>query len=429
MLMRKANFQVLMLIALLAYSRPALSEAPLRASLAVTPSSNLPGLPAAFIITVSNDSDADQTLYGGVALNVTSATVSFRAAGSTPPAEVLNLPADQMDQACDGYCLTIPAHAQREVVIDFGPRLNGNPFFWDRRLEQPGAYVFSLGLSTVDASGEVAPIQTNTQPFTVESPAGVDLETWNYMKEKLGVEWGVDLDPRIPPRFFAELRSRFPTSRYSAWTAMYGSATLEFPELQAIDAALATNPPPILRDNLLLAKGGELTSESDDALRSERNGDKALLLAEQSKSVYSLLVDTAITARVRQYAKQALSRILTRATAEDLLRGYAQADPPAPDKVEPFVECISRTAKASFTARFGYSNPNASRKAVTLSNLNQVTPAPRDQGQPRVFAPGRHEHVFEASSPGGDLTWHLDGSRAVATAKFPVQCSEPVSAP
>jgi hypothetical protein len=40
-----------------------------------------------------------------------------------------------------------------------------------------------------------------------------------------------------------------------------------------------------------------------------------------------------------------------------------------------------------------------------------------------LFKPGDHANVFAASSPGGDLKWHLDGSTATATADFPTQCT------
>lgn len=62
-------------------------------------------------------------------------------------------------------------------------------------------------------------------------------------------------------------------------------------------------------------------------------------------------------------------------------------------------------------------------KVIELGDGNQVTPAPGDQGQPRVFKPGDHANVFTASSPAGELKWHLDGSQAIATADFPVQCT------
>jgi hypothetical protein len=59
---------------------------------------------------------------------------------------------------------------------------------------------------------------------------------------------------------------------------------------------------------------------------------------------------------------------------------------------------------------------------IQMGDLNQVTPAPRDQGQPRFFKPGDHRSVFTASRPGGELIWHLDGGKATAAAEYPVQC-------
>jgi hypothetical protein len=91
-------------------------------------------------------------------------------------------------------------------------------------------------------------------------------------------------------------------------------------------------------------------------------------------------------------------------------------------KVVPRVECVTKGQGQAFTARFGYSNPNSVVKVLPLSNLNEVTPAPRDQGQPRVFRSGDHSNVFTATSPGGNLQWHLDGATAEAARNLAVQC-------
>ena len=40
----------------------------------------------------------------------------------------------------------------------------------------------------------------------------------------------------------------------------------------------------------------------------------------------------------------------------------------------------------------------------------------------REFTLGDHANVFEAGSPGGVLTWHLDRNVATATADFGVRC-------
>jgi hypothetical protein len=126
---------------------------------------------------------------------------------------------------------------------------------------------------------------------------------------------------------------------------------------------------------------------------------------------------------MRQRAADALPHIYTRRTADETLRQLAANDPPAPLKITPRVECVTHGPGQSFTARLGYANPNPTIKVLPLGNLNQVTPAPRDQGQPRVFKPGDHKNVFTATSPGGTLIWHLDGGTASASADFSVQCS------
>jgi hypothetical protein len=103
----------------------------------------------------------------------------------------------------------------------------------------------------------------------------------------------------------------------------------------------------------------------------------------------------------------------------------AAGDPPAPAQLLPHVECVALGSGESFTARFGYANPNAASKVLQISDLNQVTPAPRDQGQPRIFKPGQHDGVFVAASPGGELKWHLDGNVATATRDFAIPCTAP----
>lgn len=126
---------------------------------------------------------------------------------------------------------------------------------------------------------------------------------------------------------------------------------------------------------------------------------------------------------MRQRASSIINELYTTKTGQEALRDLAASDPPAPLGIVPRVECVSRGTGKAFSARFGYLNPNRALKVIALGDDNQITPAPRDQGQPRVFKPGDRSNVFTASSPGGELKWHLDGSQAVATADFPVQCA------
>jgi len=126
---------------------------------------------------------------------------------------------------------------------------------------------------------------------------------------------------------------------------------------------------------------------------------------------------------LRDRATQTIARLYTSKTGAATLHQLGESDPPAPAALIPRVECVSPATGNAFIVHFGYTNPNKALKVVELSDRNEVTPAPRDQGQPRVFKPGDQSNVFTASSPGGELKWHLDGSQATATADFPVQCA------
>jgi hypothetical protein len=189
-----------------------------------------------------------------------------------------------------------------------------------------------------------------------------------------------------------------------------------------LEAALAMNVPPSLRDNLLLAKAAFLRGWSSDALYIDRNLDESLARADDARSVYDMLKKVAFSDLMRQYAAEGIAKLYTRSSARATLDMLVAGDPPAPAAVTPYVQCVRKGVGAAFTARFGYSNPNAVRKFLQIGDRNEVTPAPRDQGQPRFFQPGDHPSVFSASSPGGELIWHLDGSKATATPESAAPC-------
>src|SRR5260370_26337217 len=101
---------------------------------------------------------------------------------------------------------------------------------------------------------------------------------------------------------------------------------------------------------------------------------------------------------MRKRATEGLPHLYTRRTAEETLRLLEQSDLPTPASVIPRVECVNRGAGNTFSARFGYANPNKAIKVLSLGDRNEVTPPPRDQGQPRVFKPGDHANAFTATS-------------------------------
>jgi hypothetical protein len=396
---------------------------PVTATLELVPDNTLPGTPVAFLINFANAGDAPQTVVNGVSLDVTSASGTF-AANAIDRRRTASLPTDQMTMCHSVSCLVIPAHGHGQLYIDVDATASGNEFFADPRLSVPGTYYLQLTLATFDQTQAVTWITTNSAKLTIPQPAGVDAEAWQFLRNVAGgrswtvTEWTMDADGAAP-----EVLAKYPTSAYMPWFAVRGAGASFDSRLARIDAALALAPAASLRDDLLLAKARLLARASDHALLADRNADLCLSYADAARTAYTNLQQQAISQAMKARAAEGLTHIYSRKGAEDGLRMFANDDAPSPAKIVPRVECVTPGIGNAFSARFGYTNPNTTVKVLQIGDLNQVTPAPRDQGQPRSFSVGQQTAVFTATSSGGQLIWHLDGSKAVASANFPVKCT------
>jgi hypothetical protein len=398
------------------------AEAPPTATLRLIPESTLPGIPVSFLATITNPAGRALTLGSAMTLKATTNGVSFDVVGERNQT-VLALPSDEVDDCGGVSCLQVPANGQRDLLIDITPVLLGNEFFMDRRLMVPGTYDLELTLYQSAQPMDRGAIRTNVARLTVRQPTGVDLQVWKFLKETAApYDWTLASWSYSKPLLAQEIQSRYPTSAYVPYVVSFG-AIAKFPgDVSPFDRALAMNPPVTVRDNLLWHKAELLAKQSAIALGSDYDLERAVDLADRARDAFLELRRVAISELMRRRAAEGLSHLNTRAMAEETLRLYASTDAPAPAKVTPRVECVTRGTGKTFTARFSYENPNKSIKVLQIGNLNQVTPAPRDQGQPRVFSPGNHPNVFTASSSGGNLIWHLDGGKAVGTRDFAVQC-------
>jgi hypothetical protein len=267
-------------------------------------------------------------------------------------------------------------------------------------------------------------VATNVASLTIVQPSGVDLDVWNRMQQVSGHQgWGGNDWAIWGEQLAGEIRANFASSAYLPWVACRGKVGTFDGAAARLDKALSVNPPASLRDNILWCKAALLNQASDYALEVNRNIDECLSYAGAAESAYSVLQHLAIFEVMKGRATEGLTHIYTRKGAEDDLRMFAALNLPAPAKVIPRVECVTAAEGKSFSARFGYRNPNKAVKVLQIGDQNQVTPAPRDQGQPRSFKVGDQNAVFTAQSPGGQLIWHLDGAKAVASADFPVKCT------
>jgi hypothetical protein len=114
-------------------------------------------------------------------------------------------------------------------------------------------------------------------------------------------------------------------------------------------------------------------------------------------------------------------------TAVMLLGGLVvPASSSASSFLTPVVECVVAGEGDAFTAWFGYNNTSNKTLTVPVGNGNKFDPEPRDRGQPRTFARGRHQFVVSAFSSGESLTWFVSGETATANLDSP-PCSGPVT--
>ena len=95
-------------------------------------------------------------------------------------------------------------------------------------------------------------------------------------------------------------------------------------------------------------------------------------------------------------------------------------DAPTPEKVTPILECVADNGDGTYTARFGYDNPNPFVVVVRADRDNSFQPPPVFRtGQPESFAPGRVVDWFGVLFDGTGLTWVLDGHAVTANRNSP----------
>jgi Putative Ig domain len=85
-------------------------------------------------------------------------------------------------------------------------------------------------------------------------------------------------------------------------------------------------------------------------------------------------------------------------------------------KISPVLECVTNNGDGTYTAYFGYNNPNSLIVTIPLGSNNRFTPNPQDRGQPTTFETGRRVSVFSVIFNGSNLVWTLNGKTSTASA-------------
>ena len=91
------------------------------------------------------------------------------------------------------------------------------------------------------------------------------------------------------------------------------------------------------------------------------------------------------------------------------------------DRVKPVLSCVANNGDGTYTARYGYENPNVFPVEIPVGSKNRFSPRPQDRGQITTFEPGTVENAFEVTFDGRYFTWVLDRQSAPAS-RFSPSC-------
>lgn len=371
------------------------------ATLRVDPESTLPGLPVAFFFVVTNSSASPVQLSRTVLLDVI-----------PPSGEPFVASWDNgkySDEGLEPRDMAVPAGGTREFYIPLGPPLLPRPeFFNDTRLNTPGRYSLRARLYVEGNPREF--ISSTSAVLDIRTPAGDDAAAWEVLRGLSSDGWRVQdwLSPEAALRVLHD----YPKSGYAPYATLLGARAVAS-GVDAYERALTLQVNGPVHDMLVEAEGSTLASLNNEAFA----GAQFEKAAEYGRQALKILREIAKSTRypwVKENALKSIDRVDGPDNLESLFDAVHANALPAPERVVPFVDCVDRTSK-TLVARFGFENGNPGRKIIQPGSDNAIAPGRDDQGQPRVFPPGRHSGAFSVMS-NGPVTWRLDHHSAVATA-------------
>ena len=105
---------------------------------------------------------------------------------------------------------------------------------------------------------------------------------------------------------------------------------------------------------------------------------------------------------------------------------------PSPQPIRPILECVEYNHDGSFTAHFGYKNPNSFPIDIGIGPNNYFEPELDDQDQPTIFEPGRTSPYPNAELSvifrDPEIIWLLGDKAAVASPES-TPCELPTAEP
>jgi hypothetical protein len=401
----------MMLLSLFA-QHAALAEDHLSVFAEVFPDHGLPGIAPTIKVTITN--------LGENAVVVPD--IAFMIEGTLPSGAHYSAGCGlEGDMPCGDYSAPWFAFRQKPGAFTLKPQESraayigvlDTRFFDGGPLFQPGRYDLRLRLS-FDS------VPSNTFTYTVDQPAGEDLPVWQEMRGSGPLPAG---DPNAFPLFLdprlAKICGLHPTSTYSkiyrTFADMLSNGHLT--DLQKVDRlkSYIASGLPVGWEGWIRLEMAEQYRDAAEAAAIAGSMTTAMDLAEQGQAVLRQL-----RTGFGPYTKDSADGLLTslqwsREQLQTLADITNDRNQPKTRGIEPEVDCVIRNADGTYTAWFGYNNPNHAILKYVVGPENNFSPDPKDRGQTTVFQPGRRTKTFSVPiKPHEQLVWTLNGGHAKA---------------
>jgi hypothetical protein len=371
------------------------------------PEHGLPGIPPVLKLTVRNGS-ATPIILPSIGLHLEGARPDgsiFAFGGESDIQDRWVSPDFIVGTDTPSSPVTIPAKGIQVCFVS--QEVNG--FFYDAPLMQPGRYDIRFRFSFGGAA-------SNVFRYTVDAPEGEDRLVWNAWNQKATAEGFYA--PYAHERWF-ELFGAHPASTYSKVWHYYrdlvqGRAATQAAQVQRVQEYVNAGPPEPFDAAFRVLLAIEQQTLAEQSAVAGRI-DEAEMQADQGRSVLTALA----LSRNPFAVAQAESLLKNAPWTRQQLIDFVEARKPQPLKpITPEVDCVQRNTDRTYTAWFGYSNPNNGVPLLPIGPENHFSGAPADRGQPTVFELGTHTRVASVKLNAGErVSWTLNGTTVKAEAR------------
>lgn len=394
----------LILVALNAFSEP------LRVHLVLSPEHTLPGIPVIAEIIVTNTSGAPVTISQWFQFQIATP-------GGTPItfSELLQRGIWQGSGGEDRCVINAGEEARFYIPfdVDFVSQIFAHP-----ELNRPGEYDLTVQVKLLHG------LRTTSAPthLSVSYPTGDDLTVWKALIA------GRDELLSVNTMDLCQVIAKFPQSNYTNTLAPFcvaralrGTNTSREEYVRRV-VSVADSLGPAYRDAIRFEIGRQFWVDAEHAAFGLNQHAAAGRIAEEGRAYADDLINNPGTDFGAAAGAWLKSQLVTESEWRDR---YVKSHAPRQEQnIVPFVYCVAPNEDGTFSAQFGFKNPNSSPVKRPRGSINTLTGEHGEVLPPQDFMPGNHESAFTIKAAKGSVSWTLNGKTATASSATTPLCSD-----